>query len=337
LQQVARETRFWWRALEAPEPEPVSSFAAPGFQDSSPLAEMPDFTPPRARHMPITLHVPRGERRFGSPRKQRLHRSASLAAASMMLATSTAGILLYGPDFRIATGLTSEAAAAVRHGAVMAGFGIDQVSVTGHRYTHDGDVFDALDLPNVQTFWDLDAASALARIERISWVDTAQITRLYPSALRIDIRERTPAMIWTRGDNEFLIDGTGRVLAALDRGHSWQLPRLAGEGANADLRPLTAALSRHPRLAAAMLHAERVSERRWRIVMKSGTWLELGAERESEGLDQIARNSDLETVLTSSPAIIDVRTSGRISVRRRLQALQPGGHYQRATDPAARG
>ncbi len=195
------------------------------------------------------------------------------------------------------------------------GFGIDQVSVSGHRYTADTDVFDALDLPNVPTFAAFDAGAALKRIQRISWVDTAQIMRVFPGTLRIEIRERPPVAIWSRGDKTYLIDATGRILGPVPETSGWVLPRVAGEGANTELMAVLIALGRHKDLEAQVDHAERVAERRWTIVLKNGSRIELSPDREVEGLDQIAANSDLRRAYAARPIVIDVRTPGRIAVR----------------------
>jgi cell division protein FtsQ len=196
-----------------------------------------------------------------------------------------------------------------------AGFGIDQVSLTGQRYTIDSDVFDALDLANVKTFSGLDTAAALKRIERISWVDTAQITRVFPGMLNITIKERTPAAIWRRGDKSYLIDATGRTLGPVQSTSDWALPHVSGEGASDDAPLLLAALSRHAEIQGRFNYAERVAERRWSVILTNGSRIELGADREVEGLDHVASNRTLRKALDGAPVIVDVRTAGRAVIR----------------------
>ncbi len=198
---------------------------------------------------------------------------------------------------------------------IASGFGIDQVSVTGQHYAADNDIFDALDLPNVRTFAAFDSDAALKRIERIPWVDTAQITRAYPGMLDIVIRERIPAVMWTRGDRNYLVDATGRVLGPAPATNDWVLPRVAGEGANSEASLMLAALHQYPGLESEYAYAERIAERRWRVVLKNGTTLELGADREIEGFEQIAQARAVAPALKGAPMIVDVRTPGRIAMR----------------------
>ena len=198
---------------------------------------------------------------------------------------------------------------------IAGGFGIDQVSVTGQHYAADKDIFDALDLPNVRTFAAFDSDAALQRIERIPWVDKAQITRAYPGMLDIVIRERIPAVMWTRGNKNYLVDTTGRVLGPAPATNDWVLPRVVGEGANSEASLMLAALHQYPSLESEYAYAERIAERRWRIVLKNGTALELGSDREIEGFEQIAEARAIAPALKGAPMIVDVRTPGRIAMR----------------------
>lgn len=311
MQQVAAGSRRWWRAHDD---APASLAAAPaaGRVRVLPSSRRGAATPAYA------LAIPAGDRR--TPAKRRRPNAAPLAIAGAVCAALSAIALIAAPKMLDVPAIADRAKSRAAGTVIDLGFGIDQVSVTGQRFTSDADVFDALDLGNVRAFWQLDAKAALKRIERISWVDTAQLTRVYPGRLDIEIRERTPAATWMRGDRTFLVDATGRVLAQTPANHDWRLPRVAGEGANQDVGLLLTAVSRHPALAAQIANCERVAERRWRINLKNGSRIELAAEREVEGLDQVARSSALQKAVAGGPVSIDVRTQGRIAVRTLGQA-----------------
>lgn len=263
----------------------------------------------------FTLHVPRGDQRLKSRKSKAVARRGHLIVAICGACVAVAAAMaIYVPEFRI-----REAQVDLRQlgsrALVAAGFGIDQVSLKGHRYTLDQDVYDALDLPNVKTFAALDTQAALRRIERISWVDTAQITRVFPGTLTVEISERVPAAIWNRGNNSYLIDATGRTLGPVPPNMGWVLPQLSGEGANNEAPVLFAAISSHKEIEAQFGRAERIAERRWSIVLKNGSRIELGADREFEGLDQVASISVLRQALAATPVIVDVRTAGRSVIR----------------------
>lgn len=195
------------------------------------------------------------------------------------------------------------------------GFGIGQVNITGQRYTNDADVFDALDLANVPTFMAFNAPETLKRINRIAWVESAQITRQYPGTLNIEIRERTPSALWLHGGKTYLVDVTGRVLGPVPQKNGWELPRVSGEGANTEIATLLTAVSRNKVLDEQFDHGERIAERRWSVVLRNGSRIELGADREVEGLDQVAGSRTLLAAIAGRAVVIDVRVPGRMTVR----------------------
>ena len=78
---------------------------------------------------------------------------------------------------------------------------------------------------------------------------------------------------------------------------------------------MLAALHQYPALESEYAYAERVAERRWRIVLKNGTALELGADREIEGFEEIAQARAVAPAIKGAPMIVDVRTPGRIAMR----------------------
>jgi len=230
--------------------------------------------------------------------------------------TATAALALALPIDKLRTiDFSAEARDRAADVLTVAGFGIDQVSITGQRHAADNDIYDALDLPNVRTFADFDSAAALKRIERIPWIDTAQITRAYPSGLDVAVQERVPAVIWKRAGVEYLVDAEGRVLGPNPQPNEWALPLVVGEGAAKEAAVLSTALQPYPVIARGLVYAERVSERRWRLIFKNGTKVELGPDRESDGLADLASRSQLMASLEGAPQEIDLRIVGRVTMR----------------------
>jgi cell division protein FtsQ len=232
-----------------------------------------------------------------------------------------ARLLLAALGIGLALGAVEEAA---RHAgyapklerlARLMGFGIDQVTLTGHRFSYDRDVFDALDLGNVRTFAALDTAAVKARIERLPWIDTAELTRVFPGRLDIRVTERKPYALWSRADRLYLIDRTGRVLAAVNGETLPDLPRFAGEGAAAGAADLLQTLARYPEVGGHLAEAERVSERRWRLKLDNRTTLELPADDEVAALEALTRDAALLKRVAAGNATLDFRGPGRVAIR----------------------
>jgi cell division protein FtsQ len=199
--------------------------------------------------------------------------------------------------------------------ARLAGFGIDQVSLTGYKYALDRDVFDALDLGNVRSFAGLDAAVVKGRLERVPWIATAELTRVYPNRLDVRVTERKPFAVWARGERSYLIDGTGRVLTAVNGASLPHLPLVSGEGAASEAPALMELVARYPEIERRLSEAARIGERRWTLKLAGGVILNLPPDGEAHVLDQIARDPGLGRLITGTNAIIDFRATGRVTVR----------------------
>jgi cell division protein FtsQ len=230
-------------------------------------------------------------------------------------------LLIAALGIGLGLGAVEEAMRVTGHGpklerlARVLGFGIDQVTLTGHHFSFDRDIFDALDLANVRTFAALDTAAVKSRIERLPWVDTAELTRVYPGALEIRVTERKPYALWQRTDRHYLIDKTGRVLAAVSGDSLPDLPRFAGEGAAAEAAGLMENLARYPEVASRLSEAERVSERRWTLKLQNATTIELPADGEVGALEELSRDTALVRLVAAGGTTLDFRGPGRVAVR----------------------
>lgn len=207
----------------------------------------------------------------------------------------------------------------------LAGLGLDEVTLTGQRFTNDLDVFDALDLQNARSFVAFDSLAARARIERLPWVATAAITRVYPGRLDIRISERSPFAMWRRGAHYQLVDISGRVLSAARADDYPALPRVSGEGAASEAATLLALVDRHPALKGRLEDAERIGERRWTLHLKGNVTVHLPADREAVALAEVAAADGLEALVAQSDRVVDLRAGRRVTVR---PTAPPPAHAQ---------
>jgi len=236
---------------------------------------------------------------------------------AVSVAGAIAGAVLFvtltdqGRDTRAAAALLPDADAAL----AWAGLGIDQVSVSGHRFTPDGDILDALDMRNVRTWAALDGPAVRARIERLPWIATAELMRIYPGRLDVRVTERKAYGLWQTGARERLFDATGRVLGDVVAGSVTGLARFRGEGAPAHGPALMATVARHPTIATRLRLAERVDERRWTLHLDNGTSLLLPADGEAAALQRVLSRPALARLVTAPGRVVDLRAPGRLAVR----------------------
>jgi cell division protein FtsQ len=276
LQSLETGPEIWRRASPSPAPRPV------------------------LKSSQATLAPPIVRRRRGG---------ALLPANTSARATILVGLALLA---LAATGATQGAASPLltelERWLELAGFGLRQVAITGYRFTADGDIFDAIDLEHARTLLSFDSRAAQGRIEALPWVDTASIERILPDRIEVRIKERTPIAVWQRGEGLFLIDGTGRVLAAVPGNRVPPLPRISGEGAAEAAADLLGLLAAHPTLLKELALAERVGERRWTLWLADGGSIVLPATGETAAL---ARAVAIRGALAWRAIAIDLRVANR--------------------------
>lgn len=199
--------------------------------------------------------------------------------------------------------------------ARLAGFGIDMVVLSGHRFTADSDIFDALDLPNARSLVSFDTQGVRQRLERLPWVMAAELTRVFPDRLDIRITERKAFAIWERNGQAQLIDRSGRVLSSIGNGKNLDLPRIAGEGAATEAENFLAVIDTAPAIRSRLIYAERVGERRWTLHLEGAITVHLPPDREAAVLSSVSEGGRFESLLAAGNQVVDLRTPGRIAIR----------------------
>lgn len=195
------------------------------------------------------------------------------------------------------------------------GLGLDQIAVTGHKFTSDEAIFKALDLAAARHLIGYDSEAARLRVEALPWVATVELRRLYPGQLNVHITERAAFAVWAHDGREELVDKTGRVLQSVPAGSITHLPRVSGEGAGAAAADLMFLLARFQPLAKAFASAERVEGRRWSVRLGNGGRIELPADGEALALAGLDTDGQLDRLASRPPVIVDLRAPGRIATR----------------------
>jgi cell division protein FtsQ len=110
------------------------------------------------------------------------------------------------------------------------------VTVRGAVHETDAQVLAAAGLTGHPPLIDVNTGGAVARIERLPWVDRASVSRGWPDALHVVVTERTPVAWVTVAHGAGLVDRSGRVLGIVPAAPPG-LPALLGFGAAHPGRP----------------------------------------------------------------------------------------------------
>jgi len=95
-------------------------------------------------------------------------------------------------------------------------FALDGIEVTGAQHVTRDQLLEAGRIRLGMNMLSIDPGTIARRLESLPIVDTAHVTRLYPSKLRITIAERIPAAALAVGDSEWLLDARGVAIAAVE-------------------------------------------------------------------------------------------------------------------------
>lgn len=200
----------------------------------------------------IDLDIPRG--------------LGSSSVALLLLASVCYGVVKgeHGPDI-VANlhNLCDEAANA-------AGFGISEVALAGEHEVSRDDILKTAGITEHTSLLFLDAAQTRARLLTNPWIAEATVLKLYPSRLRIEIKERKAFALWQREARTSLIAHDGTVLAQNVAERFATLPLVVGVGAERASQDLLAMVARYPGIAQQIEASVLVAERRWNLHLRNG-------------------------------------------------------------------
>ena len=93
-------------------------------------------------------------------------------------------------------------------------FRVRTVQITGLTTLTREQVLYLLGILDDTTLWQLDLPRIGARLERHPYVKSVILRREFPTTLRVTVRERTPSLVVSAGDQHMLVDDEGVVLRA---------------------------------------------------------------------------------------------------------------------------
>ena len=227
-----------------------------------------------------------------------------------------AGVVLYG---LFVGGHVAAAGRAVTAQAdklmAMAGFSIQEVTVTGRQHTRPDRLLAALGISRGDSILSFDTEEARERVERLDWVKSATVTRLLPDAIRLDIVERKPFAIWQRGGFLSVVDKDGTPITDENIKSYASLPFVVGFGAPRAAPELIAMMAeKYPVLLTRVRAFVRVSERRWNLRLENGVDVKLPEKDVSEALARLVAYDAEHRILSRDIVAVDLRLKDRVAV-----------------------
>ncbi|MDD9842013.1 MAG: FtsQ-type POTRA domain-containing protein [Alphaproteobacteria bacterium] len=212
----------------------------------------------------------------------------------------------------------------VHHLLANTGFGLQDVTVEG-RYHTDRETLRALvNVSPGQSVFTVDLAALQQKLETLTWVEKAAVSRVLPNLLHIELTERQPFGLWEQENNKGqnnkgtvtqLIDRHGTPITNKELHLYAHLPIFTGAESHIHAARLMENLAAYPILQNRMIKAQRVSNRRWTLYLDHGGVIYLPAENIPQALDLLMDMESKKGILSTRGQIIDLRVPNRVFLR----------------------
>ena len=170
-----------------------------------------------------------------------------------------------------------------------AGFGISQVHLAGNRRVPPETILAALGFEPGQSIFAADIHEARARLEKLDWVASADVKRRYPDDISVRIVEKLPFALWQSSNGVYVVERNGKVITNKGIEEFRRLPLLLGEGGSS-ASDIVDAVAQHRATEARVKAYQRVSERRWNLILDDGVIVKLpeaGWQKELDALEHL--------------------------------------------------
>lgn len=258
------------------------------------------------------LPVPRAKaRRRGLPRG--FKRSLKWGGiGALVLALGGGGFALTRP------GVVGNAVHTVGTGALATtgavGLSVRQILVEGRARVPAQTVMAAIGIGRGTPILGVDVAETRAKLEAISWIESAIVERRLPDTIFVHLVERQPLALWQHGGRFSVIDAKGVVIQD-EAGEFATLPIVVGDDAPPHAEALLLLLATEPALQKRVTAAVRVGGRRWNLKLDNGIDVSLPEEDAASAWSRLAQLDRENKLLSRDVVAIDLRLPDRLIVR----------------------
>ncbi len=210
----------------------------------------------------------------------------------------------------------------IERAALIAGFKIDDIQISGGKEVSRIDVLSMLELGPEKSLFSFDVHQAREDLKQVSWIHDVTVAKSYPDTLVVSLVERTPFAIWQRGEELRIIARDGNEITTFDDRFA-KLPLVVGPGANESAADIISLINRYPDIASDTKAYVMVGSRRWDIVLQNGVTIMLPAQNpEASLLELVGLERDF-SIFERAISRIDMRFDDRYVV-----ALSDDGERQ---------
>ena len=205
-----------------------------------------------------------------------------------------------------------------------AGFGIAEVHISGNTRTPPESVAAALAIEPGQSIFAADLKAARLRLMALDWVAEADVRRRYPDSINVTIVEKLPFALWQSPSGLYVIERSGGLITNKNVEAFANLPKFIGVGANGGA-DMVDAIAAHRAVSARVKAIERISNRRWNLILDGGVTVKLPEAGWQKQIDMLEHLIVDKGILERDIAEIDLRNSASYFFVLKNQKKDDGG------------
>ena len=154
-------------------------------------------------------------------------------------------------------------------------------------------------------------------IEQVPWVKRANIKKIFPNKIQVQVIENDPYAIFFNEGVPFLIDLDGTIITQIsDQSIDTSMIQILGEKANENLESLIKSINIHfPELLNDIKSLEYIELRRWNMKLRRDLKIKFPDEKIDQSIINLKRLFVEQNVSESNIIEIDLRIHGRASVK----------------------
>ncbi len=195
------------------------------------------------------------------------------------------------------------------------GFAIDRVEVSGNSETSQIDILQTVWMSGAATLPALDVVATQAAIEKMPWVESATVSKVYPDAVEVEVVEKRPYAVWQYGRELVVIDRDGKPIVPFATTRFTDLPLVVGAGADREAADLVDRIEIIPELTPRIRAYVLVAERRWDLHLTNGVVVKLPETDPMEAAAELVRMDRETRILSRDIVSVDLRVPDRFVVK----------------------
>jgi len=196
-----------------------------------------------------------------------------------------------------------------------AGFRISSVILNGRKQLTQDEILAIGGINGRSSLLFVDAAAVRDKLKANPWIADANVLKLYPDRLQIDVTERTAFALWQEDGKLAVIADDGAVLENYVPSRFVKLPLVVGKGADAAAKDFIALLDRYPQVRAVTKAAIYVGERRWNLRLNDNLDVRLPENDVGNALAMLSKLDREDRLFSRDIVAIDMRLPDRLTVR----------------------